>query len=278
MPTSEIYSEIQKLFEYLGIFTSNAPTKTETSDYQEPKSQKFNDQSSGWVRMVSHPSQEVQRIASLILKKYKGHPYGTTIAFKADGKDYIALLEEHEGGSVPGKHPGISVLEKRSGTPSGSQYDPKISELDPSIQDAAKDLLRKAKEIGISLKITSGYRSHNEQEKLYQQGRATKGDIVTNVQAGKSLHNYGMAFDVAPLDENENPYWPNDNKLWDTIGSIGKSVGLKWGGDFSKPDYPHFEHPAVNVPDLISGVHKTKYTKNARIKILTNITKNATKL
>ncbi len=25
------------------------------------------------------------------------------------------------------------------------------------------------------------------------------------------------------------------------IGEIGESVGLKWGGRFSSPDYPHFE-------------------------------------
>jgi hypothetical protein len=36
----------------------------------------------------------------------------------------------------------------------------------------------------------------------------------------------------------------NDIPDYKEAGMIGQSIGLKWGGTFSSPDYPHFEDPA----------------------------------
>jgi peptidoglycan L-alanyl-D-glutamate endopeptidase CwlK len=90
--------------------------------------------------------------------------------------------------------------------------------------------------------ITCVYRSNEEQEKLYAQGRTTKGKIVTNAKAGQSKHNKlpSEAFDIGFITLDKKLSW--DSKLFKNFANIIKQKGIKWGGDFkSIPDAPHFE-------------------------------------
>ena len=57
-----------------------------------------------------------------------------------------------------------------------------------------------AEAYGYRLDITSGFRSVADQNTLYAQGRTQPGNIVTNARGGRSLHNYGLAVDVADID------------------------------------------------------------------------------
>jgi peptidoglycan L-alanyl-D-glutamate endopeptidase CwlK len=115
-----------------------------------------------------------------------------------------------------------------------------IETLHPSIQVLARALLQRRPD----LVMVSAFRSNEEQAVLFEQGRTTPGAIVTHAPAGRSWHNYGLAFDVAPrkgvfLD-------------WANVGAAGRGVGLKWGGDFG--DVPHFEyHPGLTIDDAIAG-------------------------
>ncbi|MGG6447353.1 peptidoglycan-binding protein [Pseudobacillus badius] len=111
---------------------------------------------------------------------------------------------------------------------------------------------------GINILITQGLRTNAEQNALYAQGRTVKYDsngkklsIVTNAKGGQSIHNFGLAFDFAvygkdgktiewntSIDTNGDGY-----KDYLQVGAIGKTLGLKWGGDFRTfIDYPHFEY------------------------------------
>jgi peptidoglycan L-alanyl-D-glutamate endopeptidase CwlK len=136
-----------------------------------------------------------------------------------------------------------------------------INSLDERLQPMAIAFLEAARQAGIDLVITQGYRSKSQQSALYEQGRTTPGAVVTNAKPGYSKHNYGVAFDVAPLNKSGNPYWPNDTELWDRIGQIGESIGLKWSGKAKFKDLPHFEYPGVSMKDLLTGVYKNKYTQ-----------------
>ena len=129
-----------------------------------------------------------------------------------------------------------------------------LNQLDPTVRGLAVKVLNAAYAQGISLVIASGLRSSALQDKLYAQGRTSPGAIVTNVRGGYSWHNHGLAFDVAVL-KNGKPTWPNNIKLWEQIGAIGKSVGpLRWGGDWRSPDYPHFEYRGgLTIQDAIAG-------------------------
>jgi len=93
--------------------------------------------------------------------------------------------------------------------------------------------------------ITCTYRSNEEQEQLYAQGRTGgKKGIVTNARAGQSPHNYNpsAAFDIAFIKLNKTLDWSGSNfkNFADIIIKIQPLV--EWGGAFkSIPDAPHYQ-------------------------------------
>jgi len=87
--------------------------------------------------------------------------------------------------------------------------------------------------------VTSTYRSIEDQNKIYAQGRTTPGSIVTNAKGGQSFHNWKVAYDVAPIVGGK-VVW--DDALLSAIGYYGQQVGLEWGGSWKGfKDNPHFQ-------------------------------------
>ena len=116
----------------------------------------------------------------------------------------------------------------------------KLSQLRPEVRKKVEKFLIKSQKAGIPLKVTSAYRSCEEQNKLYAQGRTAPGGIVTNAKCGQSDHNVGVAVDIVPLVDGR-PNYKVPESVWNTIGAIGESVGLSWGGRWvSFKDRPHF--------------------------------------
>ena len=109
-----------------------------------------------------------------------------------------------------------------------------ISQLHPSIQSKARKFIDLAKQNGFDLRITSGYRSIEEQNRLYAQGRTAPGNIVTNARGGDSFHNFGLAFDVVDKVKGYNIDWAGLEK-------IGNEAGLEHG-DRGYTDLPHFQY------------------------------------
>lgn len=92
--------------------------------------------------------------------------------------------------------------------------------------------------------LTCTYRSKDEQNQLYAQGRTTAGKKVTNAQGGESPHNYNpsAAFDIGFIALNKKMDWNKINfiRFAEVIEKIQPLVF--WGGRFkSIPDNPHFE-------------------------------------
>lgn len=116
--------------------------------------------------------------------------------------------------------------------------------LHPKIKDIATEAYWEAVKATPTLVhpyIDQTYRSFEESDKLYQQGRTTPGEIVTNAKAGQSLHNYGLALDFH-LQINGKDSWVVD-KDWMTVVNIFKSHGFEWGGSWKGnfKDYPHLQ-------------------------------------
>lgn len=102
-------------------------------------------------------------------------------------------------------------------------------------------LLKQCAAKGIYLIITEGFRSREQQDALYAQGRTTKGKIVTYARGSSysSQHQWGIAFDIAIND----PKLLYDYATIKKVAKIAKSskVGLAWGGDWTTiQDTPHF--------------------------------------
>lgn len=132
--------------------------------------------------------------------------------------------------------------------------EPKLQKLHPLLAAKARQLITAAFKEGINIIITQGYRSKEEQNALYAQGRTKPGKIVTNAKGGYSYHNYGLAFDFAVLNADGSINWTVDNK-WKRVGALGKSLGLEWGGNWkSFRDYPHFQLTfGLSIQDLLAG-------------------------
>jgi len=131
----------------------------------------------------------------------------------------------------------------------------KIGDMLISTQRKAREFMKNISQAdvsqGLSVRIISGTRTYDAQDELFGEGRTKKGKIVTNARGGFSNHNFGIAWDVGIF--NEKGEYIDDlidkgrmtSKAVDAeykkVGAYGKSLGLFWGGDWTKPDYPHFQ-------------------------------------
>lgn len=132
-----------------------------------------------------------------------------------------------------------------------------ITDLLPVAQTKANRFLMLCKDAGIELLVTATYRSPQEQDDLYAQGRTKPGAVVTQVRGGMSMHNYRVALDVVPM-RNGKPVWGTrgeDLALWKEVIRIGEFVGFEAGGSWPRfKDFPHFQfNSGLTIADLASG-------------------------
>lgn len=109
---------------------------------------------------------------------------------------------------------------------------------------------------GYTLRVTAGFRSMTDQDQLYQDGRTIDGHIITEAPAGKSIHNYGFAVDVADR-------YRGYDIDWDKLIKIGTYCGLESGGS---GDLPHFEQRAgFTTADFAAGFRPKPLTLSCAI-------------
>jgi peptidoglycan L-alanyl-D-glutamate endopeptidase CwlK len=150
----------------------------------------------------------------------------------------------------------------------------RLSQLHPEVALRARQLIEVAYGKGYEIIITQGYRSIEEQNALYNQGRTTKCDsckqsgavckhIVTNAKGGQSNHNYRVAFDIAILSPNGDIDWDSHDK-YTSVGHIGQSISLDWGGSWNSfPDEPHFEYTfGYIISDFQRGVQLPSFNSS----------------
>lgn len=134
--------------------------------------------------------------------------------------------------------------------------------LQPSVAKQTAELVQRAADKGINIRITDDYRSFEEQDELYAQGRSAPGPIVTNAKGGQSYHNYGLAIDYALELDNGQVSWDteydgngNSKSDWFEVARIGKDLGFEWGGDWEDfKDYPHLQMTfGYSITDLYSA-------------------------
>lgn len=129
--------------------------------------------------------------------------------------------------------------------------DRKLEHLHPDIEPPCRQLMAQCELEGIPAFVVFTWRSANEQNLLYAQGRTLPGKIVTNATAEKSKHCFTIngepaskAFDVAISDGKGGIIANGDHPLFKRVGEIGESLDLIWGGRWkSIQDASHFEVP-----------------------------------
>jgi peptidoglycan L-alanyl-D-glutamate endopeptidase CwlK len=132
-----------------------------------------------------------------------------------------------------------------------------LDSLHPYVATLARRFLDLAAANGIDVRVIVAFRSWDEQDMLYAQGRTTPGSIVTDAMGGDSYHNWGLAFDVAPVVNGVVDWTAVD--LFNRMGELGQQVGLEWGGNWTSyaitlVDRPHFQYTfGLSTQQLLEG-------------------------
>ncbi len=142
--------------------------------------------------------------------------------------------------------------------------------LNPAVKIASEKLIERCYNQGIEIRIVSGYRSPAEQQVLFNQGRTTPGNIVTNARPGRSNHNYGLAIDFVLIKSGYDMKADTDGNSiadWIDVVTHAKTLGFAWGGDWTSfKDYPHFEMMfGLNIDQLQAGRRPTAAQEKAVI-------------
>lgn len=126
---------------------------------------------------------------------------------------------------------------------------PPVVELHPIVSTKQAELIAATKKIGITILVTDGFRSSEEQDAIHAQGRTAEGSVVTHARGGQSYHNYGLAIDFALRTTKGAVVWDmeydgnkNGKPDWMEVVAIAKELGFSWGGDWKNfKDYPHLQ-------------------------------------
>ena len=129
--------------------------------------------------------------------------------------------------------------------------------LDPNFITQVDDcFLPTAAVYGYDLRITSGFRTMAQQQKIYDEGRLEDGTVVSEAPPGHSLHNYGFAVDVVDRIRGYNIDWPQ-------LIAIGAYCGLGNGG---VGDEPHFEYRGgLDTDQFAAGLRPPPLTLPCRV-------------
>jgi len=143
-----------------------------------------------------------------------------------------------------------------------------IDMLDSRLIAIAKAFIDELIKLRIPHVLWCTIRTTDEQVALYFQGRASlrmvnilrkkaKMRLLSEKENGYTVterdgvndfsnHQMGLALDVVPRGGYGQPVWPSaTDPRWLTIAEVGEKFGLKWGGRWSSPDFPHYEYLEV---------------------------------
>jgi peptidoglycan L-alanyl-D-glutamate endopeptidase CwlK len=139
-----------------------------------------------------------------------------------------------------------------------AQVNRNLNDLAPKFAAAVRQAIEQCKAHGYPAMVYEGYRSAELQALYYARGRTIipPTRTVTNAPTQYfSWHGYGLAVDVV----HETKYWePPGGEAWfRAVAKIFKQNNCSWGGDWTKPDTPHFQwykckaSPSQQARDLI---------------------------
>lgn len=120
--------------------------------------------------------------------------------------------------------------------------DRKLDSLDPRFKPLAIELLARLTEAVILVIIVETRRTQEQHEEDVVNGRSW---------IAHSLHQDGLAIDICPLMQYDlhgpdKLQWDANDPIWQEIGEVGRTLGLRWGGDWIQKDMGHFELPLAN--------------------------------
>jgi peptidoglycan L-alanyl-D-glutamate endopeptidase CwlK len=130
-----------------------------------------------------------------------------------------------------------------------------LDDLHPDLKPICQKWLDRCHAQSINVRVIETYRSAQEQDRLFAIGRDANGHVIgktiTKARGGRSKHNITLndgtpaskAFDFVVIAPDGSCNWNPATSAWQAAIAIGKSLGLRWGGDFPahQMDADHFE-------------------------------------
>jgi LAS superfamily LD-carboxypeptidase LdcB len=122
-----------------------------------------------------------------------------------------------------------------------------LQSLRPEFAQQVQTLLNTLNKAGWQFTILESYRSTQRQAQLYEIGRrgVANEKIVTHAQAGQSLHEKGLAVDIAPIINgkiSQNVDQPETYQAYQKLGELAAKHKLIWGGNWTLNDFGHIEY------------------------------------
>jgi peptidoglycan LD-endopeptidase CwlK len=111
--------------------------------------------------------------------------------------------------------------------------------LDPDFALGLQDLMARMEARGYPLVLLEGWRSPDRQDAL-----AAQGAQVTAARAWQSLHQFGLAADLAPLRKGRLVFdgqEPWGREAYRALGEEARRAGFRWGGAWTRQDLGHVE-------------------------------------
>jgi peptidoglycan L-alanyl-D-glutamate endopeptidase CwlK len=112
----------------------------------------------------------------------------------------------------------------------------------PHFREAVEAAIAECAAAGLDAMVYEAYRSQALQAVYYARGRTVKppNSPVTNAPTNRfSWHGFGLAVDVVHRTKFWNP--DGGNAWFARVAEVFKRHGCAWGGDWTKPDLPHFQ-------------------------------------
>lgn len=114
-----------------------------------------------------------------------------------------------------------------------------LAECAPLFAFAVQTALLECQRVGFDVVVNEAVRTDELQRLYYTLGRTVPNSAVVTYarSALYSWHGYGLAVDVRSLTKgyDVSAAWMRE------VARIMKGAGLSWGGDWTRPDLPHFQ-------------------------------------
>jgi D-alanyl-D-alanine carboxypeptidase len=124
--------------------------------------------------------------------------------------------------------------------------DRKLDDLSDWMKPRVFEFLARSVELGLAVFIVETLRTNAQHAVDVSAGRSWIARSKHQADAdGKS-----NAIDIAPYESylihgEKKADWDPLDTIWPTLGSLGESLGLVWGGRWKQKDLGHFERPGA---------------------------------
>jgi LAS superfamily LD-carboxypeptidase LdcB len=147
--------------------------------------------------------------------------------------------------SINPRQPTDSKIPDDTANPNHANYH-HLNSLQPKFSKQVRNILSTLNANGLKFVILESYRSTQRQSQLYEIGRRgiANESVVTHAQAGQSMHEKGLAVDLAPIINghiSQNTNHPETLEAYQKLGKLAEEYKLVWGGAWALNDLGHIE-------------------------------------